>query len=349
MIRGLGQRFAELRGQAEEARKTIARHEDQIKRQEKELADLEQPRDVEPLRRAVSQARKAGDLDARLAEARGKLARAEKKAATALAQLPGWSRSAEELERLAVPLSATLDQFESQLQETARQRQSLAERMAAEDDSIRQLETRLQSLELQQDVPTEEVLLAARERREQGWRLVKAAWLDRAARRAKTVAAFLAEFAPKGTLASAYEQSVQRGDALADRLRREADRVAHKAEWLAQLNRHRTTAQRLERRGPAARRPPGPASTATGTRWSVRWASRPSRERRPSSAPGSASARRWSSSSKRWRRFAKTSSRWNRPSTQQRAAISRALERGGRTAFNARTLTWPKCWSRPRR
>ena len=88
IIRGLGQRFAQLRGQAEEARKTIARHEDQIKQQEKEWADLEQPPDVEPLRRAVSQARKAGDLDARLAETRGKLTRAEKKATTALAQLP---------------------------------------------------------------------------------------------------------------------------------------------------------------------------------------------------------------------------------------------------------------------
>ncbi len=248
IIRRLGQRFAELRVQAEEARKTIARHEDQIKRQEKEQADLEPPRDVEPLRRAVKQARKAGDLDAGLADARGKLARAEKKAATALARLPGWSRSAEELQRLAVPLNATLDQFESQLQETARQRKSLTERMAAEDESIRQLETRLQTLELQQDVPTEEVLLAARKRREHGWRLVKAAWLD-SAPDGEAVAAFLVEFAPEGTLASAYEQSVQRGDAMADRLRREADRVAHKAESLAQLNRHRTTREGLEREG----------------------------------------------------------------------------------------------------
>ena len=29
---GLGQKFAELRGQADEARRTIARHEDQIKK-----------------------------------------------------------------------------------------------------------------------------------------------------------------------------------------------------------------------------------------------------------------------------------------------------------------------------
>ncbi len=149
------------------------------------------------------------------------------------------SRSAEDLERLAIPLSATVDQFESQLQETTRQHHLLAERIATEDDSIRQLESRLQSLELEQDVPTEAMVLAARQRRDQGWQLVKAAWLD-GAPAGQDHAAFLAEFAPTGTLSSAYEQSVERGDALADRLRREADRVAHKAESLAQLNRHRT-------------------------------------------------------------------------------------------------------------
>ena len=139
-----------------------------------------------------------------------------------------------------VPLAATLDQFESQLQETAKQQRSLVERTAAEDDSIRQLESRLQSLELQQDVPTEEALMAARQRRDHGWQLVKAAWLD-SVPAGEDHAAFLAEFAPKGTLALGYEQSVERGDTLADRLRREADRVAHKAESLAQLNRHRAT------------------------------------------------------------------------------------------------------------
>ena len=346
-IRRLGQRFAELRGQAEEARKTIARHDDQIKRQERELADLEQPRDVEPLRRAVKQARKAGDLDAGLAEARGKLARAEKKAATALAQLPGWSRSAEELERLAVPLNATLDQFESQLQETARQRQSLTERMAAEDESIRQLETRLQSLELQQDVPTEEVLLAARKRREHGWRLVKAAWLD-SAPDGEAVAAFLVEFAPEGTLASAYEQSVQRGDAIADRLRREADRVAHKAESLAQLNRHRTTRAGLERRRPASRRPPGPhqprmerAGRSAGYRGPSANAGRAPRLAPPARRGGPAPRKSGGASSKP--RAAGTdlqqATRGDQPRLWTRSA----------NRFQPRTPTWPNCWRRPRR
>ena len=74
IIRALGQKFAELRGQADEARRTIARHDDQIKNREIELSELEQPIDVDLLRRSVRQARKAGDLEARLSQAQGKLA-----------------------------------------------------------------------------------------------------------------------------------------------------------------------------------------------------------------------------------------------------------------------------------
>ena len=178
------------------------------------------------------------------AKARGKLARAEKKAKMALAQLPDWSRTAEELERLAVPLSPTIEQFESQFHELTRLQRSLAERVAAEDDAIRQLESLLQSLELQQAVPSEEVLARARERRDQGWQMVKSAWLDKAPA-GEDYDAFVIEFAPNGTLSSAFEESFARSDAIADRLRREADRVAHKAESLAQLDRHRITRKAL--------------------------------------------------------------------------------------------------------
>jgi uncharacterized protein YhaN len=237
-IRGLGQRFAQLNGQADAARKTIVRHENEITRQENERAELNQSVDVEPLRRTVKLARKAGDLDARLAEIRGQLALADKKAKAAESQLPGWNRSTDELGGVAVPLCATIDQFESRLQEITGQERSLAERITRENDAIRQLESRLQSLELERDVPTEEALLAARQRRDEGWQLVKSAWLDHAPA-GDDQAAFLAEFAPKGTLSSAFEQSIVRTDALGDRLRREAERVAHKAESLAQLSRHR--------------------------------------------------------------------------------------------------------------
>ena len=57
-----------------------------------------------------------------------------------------------------MPLDATLDQFEARFQALAQDRQSIDERVAEEDELIRQTETQLQALELQQDVPTEEAL-----------------------------------------------------------------------------------------------------------------------------------------------------------------------------------------------
>jgi uncharacterized protein YhaN len=245
VIRGLGQKFAELRGQADEARRTIARHDEQIRTRETELSKLEQPAELDSLRRVVRQARKAGDLDTRLSQAREQLARAEKDATTALAQHNRWHGTAEELRQLAVPLDATLDQFERRFLELSRRRQTLAERLSNEKESIRERDSSLRSLTLEQDLPSEEAVLAARRRREDGWRLVQAAWLG-GAKDGEECAAFLAEFARSGTLAEAYAQSVKHADVLADRLRREADRVARKAELEATLSRHRANGAELE-------------------------------------------------------------------------------------------------------
>jgi uncharacterized protein YhaN len=236
VIRQLSQRHAQLRGQVEQARRTIARHQDQLDRFDKALTELEQPRDVESLRLAARRARKAGDLDARLADARAKLIETDKKASPALSRLPGWNRSADELKRLAMPLSVTLDQFEARFQTAIHDRKSLQERLAEAESSIRESESSLQALELTQEVPTEDALEAARMRRDEGWRLVKADWLHRQPH-SDLVADYVADFAPADTLATAYERAVDRCDGLADRLRREADRVARKAEELASLTR----------------------------------------------------------------------------------------------------------------
>ena len=88
------------------------------------------------------------------------------------------------------------------------------------------------------------------------------------------VAAFVAELGPRGTSRQVLRnECTSCSDELADRLRREADRVARKAEWLAQLNRHRTAQATLTdqvrlideapggalepKNGIAALRPPG--------------------------------------------------------------------------------------------
>ena len=71
--------------------------------------------------------------------------------------------------------------------------------------------------------------LKVRERRDLGWRLVLRSWIDN-----ETIVEEAAAFDPNDDLPKAYEKSVVQADDVADRLRREADRVAQNANFIAQ-------------------------------------------------------------------------------------------------------------------
>lgn len=247
-IRALGQRFTELRVQRDETRSSIARHEDQLTRLARDRATLGEPRDATALRRAVRQARKAGDLDTSLAQAAAACDRSDQQARQALDRLPGWSRGLEDLEQQAVPVDPTIDRFEAELLAVDQELRRVDDQRSLEDDAIRQLEAQLRALDIQQDVPTEDDLKTARRRRDEGWRLLRPAASGGTGQdKDSDPAPFVNEFAPGRTLADAFEQSLIRADAIADRLRREAERVARKAEWLAQLEGHRNTREGLAR------------------------------------------------------------------------------------------------------
>jgi uncharacterized protein YhaN len=240
-IRVLAKQAAALFARRDETLKAIDRLEDQARRVGRKLEELGEPRDLDALRHAVRQARKAGDVDDRHDQARVGCDRAEKAAARALARLPGWSRTLEALERLAVPLEATVDRHEADLQAAEAALHALDESMAAQGETIGQLEARIQALSLEQDVPTEADLHAARRQRDIDWRRVR-----QAGREGRAL---------DDEVADAFEQGQARADALADRLRREADRVTRKAEWLSQLEGHRTgRAARMRERQEAADR-----------------------------------------------------------------------------------------------
>ena len=159
--------------------------------------------------------------------------------------MPGWSGTPDELEALAVPLPETVTRFESNLQAAENLVHKLDSEYAKEEEEISELEIRIREQALQHEVPTEEDLREARRRREAGWLLIRRSWLDRDDDPAGSEA-FIAALAPGRTLAEAYEKAVVETDALADRLRREAEGVTRKAEWLTRLQQHRDSACHAE-------------------------------------------------------------------------------------------------------
>ncbi|MBW1720289.1 MAG: hypothetical protein JRJ43_12175, partial [Deltaproteobacteria bacterium] len=151
----------------------------------------------------------------------------------------------EDLEKLPVPLLETIDAFEHRLLEA----QGEVTKHRAEIDNLEstvvKLDGKIEQLRLEQEVPTEDDLLRARRRREEGWQLILRAWKERHEPGAHE-RDFMADFQPADDLAGAYELSVHHADEFADRLRREAGRVANKATLLADRETSKNQCVRLK-------------------------------------------------------------------------------------------------------
>ena len=217
-IQGLAQDLARLDAACSTAAGDVARLLEDGPGLALEAPAPDAPRLAEALARAIERAQAEGDLEGQLASGRAELARLERQAVVDLHGLPLWSGSLDDLEALAVPSIATLDRFEAEAR--------------GADDTLKRLDVDLAKLEAEESAlereiargqgagpaPTEEELATRRALRDDDWRRIRRAWLDRGPVEAPA------------RLADDFEAAVRSADDLADRLRREADAVAEQAQ-----------------------------------------------------------------------------------------------------------------------
>ncbi|MBW3597444.1 MAG: hypothetical protein KY475_09235, partial [Planctomycetes bacterium] len=193
-----------------------------------ELQRLPPPRDASPLQRALARLHKQGDVAGRYEALEKELRRGQKQAEIDLKKLPLWKGSLEELEPLSIPPEEIIAAFEERLNGAGIDLQRLSEQRGEASRRVSELDQRLRQLDLEHDVPTEESLSEARRRRDACWRDVRALLRDGARQ-------------PEDgeSLEAAFERSVVEADALADRLRREAERVGVKSQLMAERDAQR--------------------------------------------------------------------------------------------------------------
>ena len=221
----LAQQFERRSSQRESGEEAVAGLKQRIAVVDAQLSPLEDLPDAAPLQRAVELAQGEGPLDERLVEVQAEVARLAAAAAVDLERLPLWSGDLEALEKLAVPDMETLNAFDARLTDAAGRRERLRADLQTTTDVLRELDGRLDRLRIEGAVPSEAELERSRQRRDRGWQLVRKEWLQGKSAGAEAQR-FVADLAPEGQLADAYENSVRAADSVADRLRREADRVA---------------------------------------------------------------------------------------------------------------------------
>ena len=229
-IQTLGKRHEAAVLKLQQARQEIEDAEHELSSLESQAARLEEPRDAGPLKDAIRRTQNQGDLESQLADARAKLGSLRERAAVELSRLPLWSRALAELEKIAVPAVETVDRFAAQFTAADQVLARLAEEI--EQCKVRRSETaqKLEQLELEGEVPTEEDLAAARALRDRGWQLVRDVW-QQGPLAAERLAEFLARFPTEPGLAEAFTRSIEAADEISDQLRREANRVAQRAGW----------------------------------------------------------------------------------------------------------------------
>ncbi|MEA1868464.1 MAG: AAA family ATPase [Thermodesulfobacteriota bacterium] len=244
-IQGLGNTHEKLATKMESAGEEISKYSLKIEYLKKSLAGFEDLRDTSDLSSAIEHARQHGALEEHFQTECTEIQLAEQVAEVVLKRQQLWAGNLEDLEKLPVPLLETIDVFEHRLNEA----QGEVTKHRAEIDELEctmvELDGKIEQLRLEQEVPTEDDLLKARRRREEGWQLVLQAWKERH-EQGVDERDFIADFQPANDLAGAYELSVQHADELADRLRREADRVANKATLLADRKTRKNQCERLK-------------------------------------------------------------------------------------------------------
>jgi len=244
-IQRLGNTHEKLATRMESAGEEISKYSPRIEYLKKKLAGLGDTRDMSDLIGAIERARQHGALEEHFQTECTEIQLAEQAAEVALKRQQLWAGNLEDLEKLPVPLLETIDAFEHSLNES----QGEVTKQRAEIDELERnvvdFDGKIEQLRLEQEVPTEDDLIRARRRREEGWQLVRRVWKERQEPGVHE-RDFVADFQPADDLAGAYELSVQHADEFADRLRREADRVANKTTLLADRETRKNQCVRLK-------------------------------------------------------------------------------------------------------
>ena len=237
-IQDLGTRFERIVTRIHTAREAIPNLTRRIGGIDRKLEKLGTPRQIDPLKNAISRAEEYGALEKHYGKEQSEISSALKTLDVALGKQTLWSGSVEKLERLPVPSMETIGLFEDQIAEAKIKYGSLKEDFEKIERTLADVERQIDELRLQQEVPTEEDLQKAREQRGRGWQLILHVLEDKPVLD-QEIGDYVKEVGFSKTLSEAFENSVHKADEIADRLRREADRVATKAKLFADQTSHK--------------------------------------------------------------------------------------------------------------
>ena len=241
-IQDLSSRFEALKQQEVQAQKQGEEAERDLEKIAGFLSKQPAPKAGDGLAKVIKLARKPGDVDTQIEEISRAIDLGKQDCHAKLKRLGLWFGELDQLPALNLPLPETVRRFEANEAELDNELRQLKKDRQTAEKELKTARDELREVEYRGEVPTEQALELARQRRQDGWNLLRRRWVN-----GEDIAVAAAAYAPGKTVCDVYEQQVEKADLIADRLRREAERVSRTAALRARIESFQETLQVLSR------------------------------------------------------------------------------------------------------
>ncbi|BCD98647.1 ATP-binding protein [Marinagarivorans cellulosilyticus] len=219
-IANLGSKEAVLNARAEQAETSLCETEKRLQAARKDRDEIAESDSTDALLRAISAARKQGELDSSIQSTQSQLASQKAECDDNFSRLTLWQGVLDEVAHLALPSRESIHQFDESYADLSKRIQRLEEKKDELIDALQDTSQRLDEIERVGKVPTEVSLKQTRTERDAIWQLLRRQWIGN-----EDVSVEASEYQSEGTLPDAFENRLASADEVSDRLRREADRV----------------------------------------------------------------------------------------------------------------------------
>jgi len=229
-IHDLSSQHEVLNQQASQARKQIEAAEKEIEEIDENLSNQPTTRESDSLAQAGKLTRRVGDIDGQIEEVSREIGGGKKTCEAELKRLGLWSGDLYQMPELILPLLESVRRFDVNFSAIEKERQQLKKDRQKTEAELKTATTESKEVTYGGEVPTEQELETSRKKRQAGWQLLLRQWID-----GEDVSKEAEEYDPSRAVHDAYEKRVEQADLIADRLRREAERVAKAASLRAKF------------------------------------------------------------------------------------------------------------------
>jgi uncharacterized protein YhaN len=194
------------------------------------LSGLPDVRDSEGLANSLKLAQRLGEIDQQIEAISREFDSGKQNCQAELGRLGLWTGDQDKLLKLILPLQETVRRFETDFSEIDKERVQLKKDRQKAEGELKSAKSENKEIVYGGEVPTEVDLEESRQKRQNGWQLLRRKWLG-----GEDISSEAEVYDHDQELPEAYETHVEQSDHIADRLRREAERVAKSASLRARI------------------------------------------------------------------------------------------------------------------